>query len=293
MSAGHFDRIDLHMHTTVSDGTDTPEEILAKARDAGLDLFSVTDHDAAAGCDRIKAVLKPGDPAFITGAEFSSRDDQGKCHILGYGFDPEADSIRSLIEEEHDRRMLKLKIRLDHLEEIFGIRFSEDDMDALYMLDNPGKPHLGNLLIKYGYADKMSEAISKYVDGAKCRNMHVRPEIAIRCIKEAGGIPVLAHPSFGSGGEFITGADMDRRISRLKDMGIEGVEAYYSTFTEDLVHEMTILADKYKLFVTAGSDYHGTNKDIKLGYNRLKSVSEGHHGVSDFIDAVSDRIVKA
>ena len=293
MSAGHFDRIDLHMHTTVSDGTDTPEEILAKARDAGLDLFSVTDHDAAAGCDRIKAVLKPGDPAFITGAEFSSRDDQGKYHILGYGFDPEADSIRSLIEEEHDRRMLKLKIRLDHLEEIFGIRFSEDDMDALYMLDNPGKPHLGNLLIKYGYADKMSEAISKYVDGAKCRNMHVRPEIAIRCIKEAGGIPVLAHPSFGSGGEFITGADMDRRISRLKDMGIEGVEAYYSTFTEDLVHEMTILADKYKLFVTAGSDYHGTNKDIKLGYNRLKSVSEGHHGVSDFIDAVSDRIVKA
>ncbi|MBP5654689.1 MAG: PHP domain-containing protein [Clostridiales bacterium] len=293
MSAVHFDRIDLHMHTTVSDGTDTPEEIIAKAKEAGLDLFSVTDHDASAGCIRIIGKLTHQDPAFITGAEFSCRDDQGKYHILGYGFDPEANSMRSLVEEEHDRRMLKLKIRLDHLEEIFGIRFSEDDMDALYMLDNPGKPHLGNLLVKYGYADKMSEAISKYVDGAKCRNMHVRTEVAIKCIRESGGIPVLAHPSYGSGGEFITGAEMDRRISRLKDMGLEGVEAYYSTFTEDLIHEMTILADKYKLLVTAGSDYHGANKDIKLGYNKLKSVPEGHHGVRDFIDAVSDRIIKA
>lgn len=293
MSARHFEKIDLHMHTTVSDGTDTPEEILDKVRGIGLDLFSVTDHDAVAGGLRIIEKLKPGDPGFITGAEFSCRDEYGKYHILGYGFDPDADSMRSLVEEEHDRRMMKLKIRLDHLEEIFGIRFSEDDMDSLYMLDNPGKPHLGSLLVKYGYADKISEAISKYVDGAKCRNMHVKPEVAISCITGSGGIPVLAHPSYGSGGEFITGADMDRRIARLRDMGIMGLEGYYSTFTEDLIHEMTLLADKYGLFVTAGSDYHGTIKDIKLGYNRLTSVSSGHHGVQDFIDAVSGRIINA
>ena len=291
MSAGHFEKIDLHMHTTVSDGTDTPEEILDKVRAAGLDLFSVTDHDAVAGCISIIEKLKPEDPGFITGAEFSCRDEYGKYHILGYGIDPDADPMRSLVEEEHDRRMMKLKIRLDHLEKIFGIRFSEEDMDSLYRLDNPGKPHLGNLLVKYGYAKKRSEAISQYVDGAKCHNMHVKPEVAIRCIRESGGIPVVAHPSYGSGGEFITGSEMDRRISRLKDMGIMGLEGYYSTFTEDLIHEMTVLSDKYDLYVTAGSDYHGANKDIRLGYNRLISVSLGHHGVQDFIDAVSDRII--
>ena len=86
-------RIDLHMHTTVSDGTDSPEGILDKVRSAGLALFSVTDHDAVKGYRIIQALLTPDDPAFLTGVEFSCKDEEGKYHILGYGFDPEAEPI--------------------------------------------------------------------------------------------------------------------------------------------------------------------------------------------------------
>ena len=95
-------RIDLHMHTTVSDGTDSPEGILDKVRSAGLALFSVTDHDAVKGCRIIQALLTPDDPAFLTGVEFSCKDEEGKYHILGYGFDPEAEPICRVVEKGHN-----------------------------------------------------------------------------------------------------------------------------------------------------------------------------------------------
>ena len=95
------DRIDLHMHTTISDGTDTPEEILEQVRETGLDVFSVTDHDAIlAGC-RIAPLLRRADPLFVTGVEFSCRDQYGQYHILGYGYNPEARAIRRIVEKGH------------------------------------------------------------------------------------------------------------------------------------------------------------------------------------------------
>ena len=89
-------RIDLHMHTTVSDGTDTPEEILGRVKENGIDLFAITDHDAIKGCGVIRQMRKPDDPQFLTGVEFSCRDEEGQYHILGYGYDPEAESMREL-----------------------------------------------------------------------------------------------------------------------------------------------------------------------------------------------------
>lgn len=258
-------KLDLHLHSTVSDGTDTPQAILALVREAGLGLFSLTDHDAVKGCEQILRLRGPEDPAFLTGVEFSCRDGEGKYHILGYGFDPEAPSIRRVVETGHSIRVQKLQARLDFLKTRFGFRFPEEELRKLRELDNPGKPHIGNLMVKYGFARTKEEAIRQFIDQLRSRTEYIRPETAIEGILGAGGIPVLAHPCYGSGDELILGDEMDRRLKKLMGFGLQGMEAFYSGFSDKLRQEMLAFAKQYGLYVTAGSDYHGKNKLIAMG----------------------------
>ena len=278
--------IDLHMHTIVSDGTDTPEEIIARVREAGIGLFSVTDHDAVKGAKRILSVRTAEDPAFLTGVEFSCRDEEGKYHILGYGYDPDAEPIRRVVDLGHGYRMNKVKARLDFLSTQFGFQFPEKDLQALFALDNPGKPHIGNLMVKHGYAKTKEEAIRDYIDKLRFRSEYVRPEEAIEGILGSGGIPVLAHPVYGSGGQLILGDEMDKRLRRLTDFGLQGVEAFYSGFTAKLRAQMLAFAAQYGLYVTAGSDYHGSNKLVSLGDTGLGDPNEWPEGLKRFLTDV-------
>ena len=278
--------IDLHMHSTVSDGTDTPEELLSRVREAGLDLFSLTDHDAIKGCAQILAVRKAGDPAFLPGVEFSCKDEDGKYHILGYGYDPETEPIHSVVALGHGLRMKKVQMRLDFLKERFGFDFPREEIQALLSLDNPGKPHIGNLMVKYGYAPSKEIAIKDYIDQLRIRSDYVRPEQAIAGILGSGGIPVLAHPCYGSGDELILGEELDLRVRKLMDFGLQGIEAFYSGFTEKLRKEMLALAERYGLYVTAGSDYHGANKLVRLGNTGLDATPELPEGLLRFLEGV-------
>ncbi len=282
-------KIDLHMHSTISDGTDTPEEMLEKVKAAGIDLFSVTDHDAIKACISIKEILRADCPLFISGVEFSCRDSLGKYHILGYGYDSSAEAICSLVETGHSSRMKKLGMRLDALREIFGIEFSDKDAAELYANNNPGKPHIAKLLVKYGFAETVNQAFADFLNKAKIPNIYVSPERAISAILESGGIPVLAHPSFGSGDETIMGDEMDERLQRLIGFGLKGVEAYYSGFSPVMQKEILGFAEKYNLYVTAGSDYHGENKLVMLGDNNLDDVDQAPAGLHRFLEDVSYR----
>ena len=280
-------KLDLHLHSTVSDGTDTPQALLALAREAGLELFSLTDHDAVKGCEQIIRLLGPEDPAFLTGVEFSCRDEEGKYHVLGYGFDPEAPAIRRVVETGHSFRMRKLQARLDFLKTRFGFYFPEEELRKLKALDNPGKPHIGNLMVKYGFARTKEEAIRQYIDQLRGRTEYVRPEAAIEGILGAGGIPVLAHPCYGSGDELILGDEMDRRLKKLTDYGLQGLEAFYSGFSDKLRQEMLAFAERYGLYVTAGSDYHGKNKLIAMGDTGLTPETELPAGMRRFLKDVN------
>ena len=282
-SLGEIRKIDLHMHSTVSDGTDTPEEILVKVKEAGIDMFSLTDHDDFKGCLRIQKCIAPEDPLFITGVEFSCRDQGGKYHILGYGYDPDAKPVRALVSSGHKIRLEKLDIRLKALKERFGFIFSGEDIKSLYALDNPGKPHIANLMVKYRYVRDKQQAFAKYLNQVKTENISYKPEDAVSAILQSGGIPVLAHPSFGSGDELFMGEEMENRLLHLLDFGIQGLEAYYSGFSPKLQDEILELAEKYDLYVTAGSDYHGNNKMVKLGDNRLASIDQGPEGLQRFL----------
>lgn len=282
----YFDKIDLHMHTNVSDGTDSPLGLVCSVKDAGITLFSVTDHDATDGCTVIKSNLSEGDPAFIFGVEFSCKDEDGKYHILGYGYDQEAPSIRQIVGIGHDFRINKLKKRLDFLKKEFGFCFSEEDRESLFALNNPGKPHIGNMMVKYGFAPTKEIAIETYINKCVTKTEYVRPEDAVSAISEAGGIPVLAHPSYGRGDELFIGDDMENRLKKLIGFGLKGVEAFYSGFTASLQKEILFFAEKYRLYVTAGSDYHGGNKLVRLGDTNLKKESEYPEGLKRFLDDV-------
>lgn len=278
--------IDLHMHSTVSDGSNTPSELLDCVRQAGLELFALTDHDAYKGSLQMIGLLQEGDPAFITGVEFSCRDREGQYHILGYGYDPESAPIRQVVEEGHRVRMKKVLARLDFLREHFGFCFPEEDLEKLLAMDNPGKPHIGNLMVKLGYADSIKQAIKEYIDQLHLDDEYLAPEEAIRGILASGGIPVLAHPVYGSGDQLILGAEMEHRLRRLMAFGLQGVEAYYSGFTGKLRTFMLDLARRNGLYVTAGSDYHGTNKLISLGDTGLEDASKGPEELQRFLREV-------
>lgn len=280
------DLIDLHMHTTFSDGTDTPQEIFSRVKASGIKLFSVTDHDDVKSGKIIRTLRKDGDPLFITGVEFSCRDEHGKYHILGYGCDPDAEPVRRITELAHSYRTDKVRARLDFLKSEFGFEFPPEEIDALFALDNPGKPHIGNLMVKYGYAQTKDQAIEQYINKHHSDIRFLRPGEAIESILCGGGIPVLAHPFYGSGDQLIVGDEMDERLARLTGFGLKGVEAFYSGFNDALLRDMIDFADRYGLYITAGSDYHGSNKTVLLGDTGLDRAAEWPDALTNFIEAV-------
>ena len=279
--------IDLHMHSTASDGTDSPEEILEYVKEAGIEVFSVTDHDTVKAGAILRGQLKETDPRFIPGVEFSCKDGKGgKYHILGYGFDPEKGAVWDLANISHQYRMRKVRARLAFLETEFGFTFPEEDISQLMSLDNPGKPHIGNLMVKHGFAETKERAIKEYINRLRYPGEYIRPEEAIQAILAGGGVPVLAHPAYGNGDQLILGSELDERIRQMMDFGLQGLEAFYSGFTVKIRNEVLSLAEKYGLYVTAGSDYHGKNKLVMLGDTGCDDASAGPEGLLRFLEKV-------
>jgi hypothetical protein len=172
------------------------------------------------------------------------------------------------------------------LKEKFGFNFSNTDIENLYSNNNPGKPHIANLMVKYKYAKDKEDAFYSYLNKIKIPSYYISPEEAIVTILKSGGIPILAHPSYGSGDELFVGYAMEERLQRLIGMGIQGMEGFYSGFTEKLQNEIIGLAEKYDLYLTAGSDYHGSNKFVKLGFNNLDNAQLAPKGLQRFLEDV-------
>ncbi|MBQ4002049.1 MAG: PHP domain-containing protein [Lachnospiraceae bacterium] len=279
-------KIDLHMHSTCSDGTDTPEQLLENVRKAGITFFSVTDHDSVEAAGMMADIRSVNDPFFISGVELSCKDEDGQYHILGYAIDPQARPIRNVVHKAHNIRMDKVAMRLRKLKEDFGITFPEEEVELLLAQPNPGKPHIGNLMVRYGYTESKEQAFREYLNDMRIPSGYVRPEEAIKAILDSGGVPVLAHPFYGSGDQLILGAEMEERLRKLVRFGLEGTEAYYSGFTEKLTRQMLALADAFGLYVTAGSDYHGTNKMVKLGETGLEETTERPENLRRFIGRI-------
>lgn len=257
---GNFD---LHIHTTASDGSDTPRALAGKL--AGLELFSVTDHDTIEGALAMETLVPDG-VRYLRGVEFSCITPAGKCHILGYNYDPDCPQFRAALEEGRQLRLDKLRRRLDRLKTEFGIELTDAELSWLKSQNSPGKPHLGRILVDRGLASNLDEAIGHYLKQDPPGRDRIEAKTAVDAILAAGGFPVWAHPLGGEGEKRLTSEKFEALFAHLLDCGIKGLECRYSRYGRAEREFLLARASSAGLVPTGGSDYHGINKpDLKIG----------------------------
>jgi predicted metal-dependent phosphoesterase TrpH len=261
-------RIDLHTHSTVSDGTDTPEELVAAAARAGLDVLAITDHDSTAGWDAAAGAL-PSGLRLVRGAELSCISPDGRggsctVHLLAYLFDPQAPAM----VESHTRIKAARRQRLHDIATRMaadGFPIDPDELLAgLPPESTAGRPHLAMALVRAGVVSTVDEAFARLLND---RGPYFLPSSntqvvdAIELVSAAGGVSVLAHVYAHLQGPTIT-ADV---ITELAAAGLHGLEVDHPNHDAGARAELRALATDLGLVITGSSDYHGTNKTIHLG----------------------------
>ncbi len=252
---------DLHTHTAASDGTDTPMELLRKARSAGLDTVAITDHDTLSG---VREVLgrAPEGVRLIPGVELSCRGMAGKCHILGLGVDVGSAALNEALDHLAGLRRRKLENRIAFLKEQ-GLALPESGVAALRAMPAAGKPHLVGLLVESGLVTSREEGYA-LLRQCKTGRDRIDAKTAIQAILAAGGVPVWAHPRGGVDGA-VGEREFRALLPELVSYGLGGLECFYSMYPLSLCRELSEIARENRLLVSAGSDYHGKNKTVPLG----------------------------
>jgi hypothetical protein len=265
--------IDLHVHSTASDGTLTPSEILAMAVRLGLKAIAITDHDTLAGS---AAAISRGIPStiqFLTGIEISAAAPpgfqfDGSIHLLGYGFDlgnARLASLLDVLKAARENRNPKIIARLNAL----GMDLHADELRPIVGRGVGGRPHIAQLMVKKGLADSIDDAFDRFLGKNRpgyVGKYRVPMTDAIGAINDAGGIAVLAHPYLNE----LNGRDgFESFLQALISMGLGGIEAIYPDHPETATAEYCRLARKYDLIITGGTDYHGeVTPGIQMGVGK-------------------------
>ena len=264
-------KFDLHLHSNNSDGSDTPQELLQKVLDANIEIFALTDHDTVAGISIMKSLV-PTNVKFIPGIELTCKASGIKCHILGYNIDENNYTLLELIEKGKQLRKIKLETRIKYLKDVWGIELTKEELDWLKARKSVVKTHVAKVLVDRGLAKDNIEAMKKYLDGCKTGNTRFDGAEAISTIKISGGIPVWAHPLGGEGEEHLDKEEFLSRLKTMIDCGIQGLECYYSRYTDSEIEFLKDCANKNGLYISGGSDYHGQNKTVLLGQLNVDNI---------------------
>ena len=222
-------------------------------------------------------------PAVVTQENIKNFTRQLK--MLGYGFDGSKPAIREAVAFSHHSRILKMQNRFGYLKEKYGFTFNDEERAELLALKNPGRPHFVAMMLKKGYVRTKDEGFEAF-EGYHGSEPSLSPEEAIDAILRSGGIPVLAHGILADGAKKLTEEEITARVERFRAAGLMGLECYYSTFTPRQKEIMLDLADRFGLLVTAGSDYHGGNKQVMLGQTNDPDPAR----LQGFYDTIADRI---
>ena len=262
--------IDLHIHTTASDGTFTPLEIVAHAIKLKLKAIAITDHDTLAGSSE---ALNSGIPAsleFLTGVEISAAPppfyhQAGSFHLLGYSIHLDDSVLNQTLGKLQLARKNRNPEIINRLNDL-GISISLDEVREEAGNVQLGRPHIAQMMIRKGVVSSIDEAFDQFLGTDKpayVDKYRVNCSKAINAILGAGGIPVLAHPGLL---EFESEHQLDDLIGRLKQMGVQGVEVYYPQHTADQTRLFAELARRHALLMTGGTDFHGSiHPDIEMG----------------------------
>lgn len=262
--------VDLHVHSNKSDGSLTPAELAAYAKEKNLSAFALTDHDTTEG---LKEAISAGEALgirVIPGIEFSTEYKGKDIHIVGLFIDEDSPVFKAHIQEFVDARIQRNIKMCDRLKE-GGIDISYEKLTELFPGSVITRGHYARYLFEHGYVKSMPEAFDRYL-GDHCKYFvpreKITPSQAVDLIHQAGGIAILAHPLlYGLGKDAL-----NELISILKKKGLDGIEAIYCTHTPSDERKVRALAAKYDLLISGGSDFHGGNKpnlELGTGYGKL------------------------
>lgn len=255
--------LDLHCHSTFSDGTKNPAEIVKIAKEKNLEYLSLTDHDNTRGIKIAHEEAKKSGINFVTGVEISC-EYPTMLDMLGYGmniYDEKFhDTLEKLLKYREDRNILMID-KFKTLDIDINIEEVQKEAGSKVI----GRPHFARVLVKKGYVNNKDEAFDKYLGDGKKAYMpkkRLTPEEAIDLIKNAGGYPVLAHPKYIN----LKSKDFIKLVKKLKNIGLSGIEVFYSKHSKGEIEFFKKVAIENDLLMTSGSDFHGENKpDISLG----------------------------
>lgn len=243
--------LDLHVHTTASDGMLSPKEVVIRAKEKGLYGIAITDHDTVEGIEEAQKHGKKVGVAVVPGVEVSTAANGQDIHVLGYYVDPADERFKKRLQEQREARKRRNRMLLDKLQEL-GIRITMKEVEARKKdKSNVGRPHIAEVLVEKGIVQSMNEAFDQYLgkDGVAYVNIpRISPEEAVVLIRQAGGVPVLAHPGL---------YDDDALVLRLAEKGLGGIEVDHPDHDREMKERYTNIARRFNLLTTAGSDFHG------------------------------------
>jgi predicted metal-dependent phosphoesterase TrpH len=261
--------IDLHTHSTASDGTLSPGELLALAAGSDISSLALTDHDSVAGLDEAGAAAERLGLEFIRGCELSCAAEYGNVHILGLWLPrdiPELEQSLVWLREERKRRNQRIVDKLQKL----GMDIELDEFPQ--ELNSSGRPHIAGALLRKGYVKSIREAFQRFLGRGKAAYFPKEaytPAEAVKLLSGARALVFLAHPMLIQAPEGLLPGWLETLVQELVPLGLDGLEAYHSGHDNADVRLLLGLADKYNLLVSGGSDFHGGNKpEVRLGKGR-------------------------
>ncbi len=257
-------RIDLHLHTRYSDGSLTPAEVVDLAHQAGVTAMAITDHDIVDGIPHAMEAATKLAIEVIPGVELSSCFNEQELHVLGYFFDWQNPTFLENLVQQRRSRQIRNPQTIECLKAL-GLELSEDEVKAKAGSDSIGRPHIAQVLVDKGYVRDIQEAFDRYLkEGAPAyvpRTLADTRDV-ITWIRNAGGVPVLAHPTWTR----CQGDSLYRLCACLKEAGLLGLEVFYSSHNRRQTSQYLELAKQLDLLVTGGSDFHGAaNPAIQVG----------------------------
>ena len=259
--------IDLHTHSTASDGKLSPSELIAHAVKVGIEVIALTDHDTLSGLEEARKEAEKLGIEFIPGIEISAEYDPGSMHMLGYFVDPEDEDLIETLAWLRGGRDDRNRIILKKLADL-GCPLQWDEVASLAEGETMGRPHIANAMLARGYVSTFKEAFDRYLGkraAAYTDREKMTPERAIEKVLQAGGLPVLAHPQTLS----LSDEDLSDLLERLSSFGLVGIEAHYYSHSREETDLYCALAEKYGLLVTGGSDFHGPGMiETRLGIGK-------------------------
>jgi 3',5'-nucleoside bisphosphate phosphatase len=270
---------DLHLHTNYSDGTYSPEELVAQAKAQGLAAIALTDHDSVEGCTRTEIACRAEGIEFIAGTELTAEHDGNELHILGYFLDTQNPRLLTEMAQFQSVRQNRIREMVAKLNQL-GISLDAEKVFALANCQSPGRPHVARALVQSGFCSSHDDAFERFLKKnrpAWVGKFKISAADAIGLIHHAGGAAVFAHPGLNR---------VDEVIPDLVEVGLDGIECFHTKHSNSTANHYVEIAKRFGLLITGGSDCHGLTKGkpligtVKLPYEhveRLKSRAATHH----------------